>query len=128
MKSKRQQSSVLGAVLPITCYSVAFIGLAAVMGSTKDLFRANLQALIDDPDADWSPASVARALDVNRSTVSSWLNGNKFPRHDQIDAMAKLFNVPAARFLLDPEDNRLMTPEVAIEVLSKMVRAQRTAK
>lgn len=105
-------------------------------GKTKELFAANLRALLDDKvrnppqgetRADWSQAAFARRIGVDGGTVSRWLKGDVLPHADQLDALADLFKIPVMRFFADPSDHRPpMTPEKALEVLTEIVRARAT--
>lgn len=42
---------------------------------------------------DKTQTDIAKYLGVNKSTVSSWFNGNRIPRMDKIDRLCTMFNV-----------------------------------
>jgi transcriptional regulator with XRE-family HTH domain len=42
---------------------------------------------------DWSPADLARRMDVNTGTVSRWLTGSRRPRPDACDKLADALGV-----------------------------------
>jgi transcriptional regulator with XRE-family HTH domain len=47
-------------------------------------------------DAGKTQAEIARDLQINKATVSSWMNGTRVPRMDKIDLLAHYFNVSRA--------------------------------
>ena len=44
-------------------------------------------------DKGLSQADLARALDINKATVSSWMNGTRIPRLHKIDSIAEILGV-----------------------------------
>lgn len=69
-----------------------------------------------------SQTDMARTLEINESTVSSWVNGNKYPRRDKIELMADYFRVMPSDITDDKiEDNKVTTiPVSTVPVLSKV--------
>lgn len=65
---------------------------------------------------------MAKDLNINESTVSSWVNGKKYPRRDKIEMMADYFNIMPS----DITDNKTQEetaktfPVVEIPVVSKV--------
>lgn len=94
----------------------------------KELLAENLRTLLDQRG--WSQAELARELGISAPQVSKWLAKTSFPRIDQLDAMADLFDVPLLRFFADPnnEGGGLMSPEEALRVLGEVVKHQRKSK
>lgn len=117
---------------PMRCYSVVCLGLAAMAEKkSKDLFKANLNALIDqakralskeEARKTWTQAAFAERMQVSESTASRWLHGESLPHAEELDRLAEMFKVPVMRFFADPDaaPTSVMTPEQAIEVLSKL--------
>jgi len=42
-------------------------------------------------EADKSPAEISKALGINKSTLSSWMNGHRTPKMDKIDMLCQYF-------------------------------------
>lgn len=51
-----------------------------------------------------SQTDMAKELNLNESTVSSWVNGAKYPRRDKIELMADYFGVMPSE-ITDKHDN-----------------------
>ena len=59
--------------------------------NTREIFAKNLSYFLDLRGK--SQIDVSRDLDVATGTVSSWVNGAKFPRVDKIQALADYLGV-----------------------------------
>lgn len=55
-----------------------------------------LQKLLDALNI--TPYRIGKETSVKAQTLSSWKNGEYFPKRDKIEVLAKYFNVPAAYF------------------------------
>lgn len=64
---------------------------------TKAIFAHNLNRLLRL--AGETQVDLIRALGVSKSTVSSWCAGDKMPRMDKIEALARHFDVPKSTLL-----------------------------
>lgn len=53
------------------------------------LVSKNLKRLAYESDK--SPAEIAKALGINKSTLSSWMNGHRIPKMDKIDMLCSYF-------------------------------------
>lgn len=53
------------------------------------LVSKNLKRLAYESDK--SPAEIAKALGINKSTLSSWMNGHRIPKMDKIDMLCNYF-------------------------------------
>ena len=57
----------------------------------KEILAQNLKALLDRKGK--TQTEMAKDLNLRESTVSSWVNGIKYPRRDKIEMLADYFNV-----------------------------------
>lgn len=87
-----------------------------------DLFRYNLKRLIESRFE--TAAAFCRASGIGHSLVSNWLSGNRFPRPEQMDRVAKACKVPVDRLLLSPNEKRegSVTVQQALVVLERHLR------
>lgn len=72
-------------------------GLKMSEYETKIVFSKNLRKILDDRGI--SQAALASAVGSAESTVSSWCTGEKMPRMNKIERMAKYFNVKKSDLL-----------------------------
>lgn len=61
------------------------------MDEYKKTFIANMQRLMKKYDL--TQSELAQKLDVNKTVVSSWMTGARFPRMNTIQKLAYIFNV-----------------------------------
>jgi len=59
--------------------------------SQRSVLAKNIQTLLDDKNV--IQTDMARNLKIPETTVSSWLNGKKYPRIGNIQKMADYFGV-----------------------------------
>lgn len=64
---------------------------------TKAVFAKNLSRLLQQNGQ--NQVDLMRALGVSKSTVSSWCTGEKMPRMDKIEAIARHFGVHKSALL-----------------------------
>ena len=57
-------------------------------------------------EADKTPADMARDLKINKSTISSWMNGHRTPKMDKIDLLCKYFGCTRDDLMLPYDPNR----------------------
>ena len=50
-----------------------------------------------------SQVQMSRELNINKATISSWMNGTRIPRMDKIDILCNYFNVKRAD-IMEPQD------------------------
>ena len=62
----------------------------------------NLRRIMYENDK--SQAEVARALNISKATLSSWMNGTRIPRMQNIDMLCHYFNVSRAEIMEKPEE------------------------
>lgn len=65
----------------------------------KKVFARNLNRLLEINDK--QPADIVRDLGVPFSTVSNWINGEKFPRMGKIEMLANYLGVEKSDLLED---------------------------
>lgn len=58
---------------------------------SKEILSKNLKKLLSRKGK--SQTDMAKELELNESTVSSWINSAKYPRRDKIELMADYFGV-----------------------------------
>lgn len=51
-----------------------------------------------------SQVQMSRELNINKATISSWMNGTRIPRMDKIDMLCNYFNVKRAD-IMEPQEN-----------------------
>lgn len=97
----------------------------------KHILSRNLKRYITMSGKDRK--EVARALNVPYSTLTDWINGNKYPRIDNIEKMAIYFGVSKSNLIEDFEqkkkDNDAMTDIIVrlrmdkdlLEVVNKII-------
>lgn len=61
------------------------------MKKTSQVFTENLNRLMEEKDI--KQVDISQHLGVSRSAVSAWCSGEKFPRIDKVDMLARLFGV-----------------------------------
>ena len=66
---------------------------------SKEIFAKNLKKFVAVSGKDRK--EIARALGVPYSTLTDWINGNKYPRIDNIDKMAAYFGVSKSDLIED---------------------------
>lgn len=76
------------------------------MYETKKIFSKNLSNLLSDQKK--TQVDVAEALGVSTSTVSSWCTGEKMPRMDKVERLAKYLSVGKSDLL---EENKSPVPK-----------------
>lgn len=68
----------------------------------REIFARNLKRLLEMNDK--QPADIVRDLGIPFSTVSNWVNGEKFPRMGQIEMLANYLGVEKSDLLEDKGD------------------------
>ena len=69
---------------------------------SKTILSNNLKDLLNRKGK--TQTDMAKELDLKESTVSSWINGLKYPRRDKIELMADYFGVMPSE-ITDKHDN-----------------------
>lgn len=70
----------------------------------KKIFAENLNYYMSINNK--TPADLIKLLNVSKSTVSSWRNGEKTPRMDKIEILAKYFNCLKSDLIEEKKDKR----------------------
>lgn len=74
-------------------------------------FSRRLRMLLEDGDV--SHNTLAKAIGVERSTVSNWARGHRVPSIEQLIAICEFFQVPITHFFDEPvEVIRFHDPEL----------------
>lgn len=68
----------------------------------REIFARNLKRLLEMNDK--QPADIVRDLGIPFSTVSNWVNGEKFPRMGKIEMLANYLGVEKSDLLEDKGD------------------------
>jgi len=55
-------------------------------------------------DKEVSNTELAKAVGVNRTTISAWKSGEQIPRLQKVEKMAKFFNMEISEFIALGED------------------------
>lgn len=78
--------------------------------TSRMIFQKNLKYFMEHDKV--NQTDIAKALGVNRSTVSAWITGRGFPRADIIQQIAMYFGVRVSDLVLEvqeeTEDDRLL--------------------
>lgn len=69
----------------------------------RELFARNLKRLLEMNDK--QPADIVRDLGIPFSTVSNWINGEKFPRMGKVEMLANYLGVEKSDLLEDKGDS-----------------------
>lgn len=97
----------------------------------KEVLAKNLKKYIAKSGKD--RADIAREVDLPYSTLTDWVNGNKYPRINNIEKLASYFNVSKSDLIEDFEeikkDNdtlaaiivKLRTNKELLEVVEKLL-------
>lgn len=93
---------------------------------TKEIFAKKLSTLLATTNE--TQASLAAQMNVAPSSVSGWCSGEKMPRMDKIEWIAKHFDVPRS-FLLEeqsalPKDALPYEPTHRIPILGRIAAGQ----
>lgn len=78
--------------------------------------EANARKIFEDNLKYWmkrrnkEQADIARDLNINISTVSSWYNGKAYPRVDKMQMLSDYLNIPM-RFLTDEREEKETLPD-----------------
>lgn len=70
----------------------------------KEVFSKNLKRFVDVSGKDRK--DIANTLNIPYSTLTDWLNGNKYPRIDNIEKLAKYFGVSKSDLIEDFDKKR----------------------
>lgn len=71
------------------------------------IIARNLRRLIYEREK--TQADVARDLDISKATLSSWMNGTRTPKIENIDMLCKYFGVPRSA-IMEPDGLTRETP------------------
>lgn len=75
----------------------------------KKIFAKNLQYYMDKKGVDRS--QLCADVEFGYSTVSEWLNANKYPRIDKIEKLANYFNIPKSYLIEEHNDESAPTDD-----------------
>lgn len=92
-------------------------------GYDNNIFSKNLNSYMEKTDT--KSIDLARALNVSKSTVSSWVNAQKIPRMDKIEALADYFGILKSDLL---EDHNALNNETITMGLKENLKQLRTEK
>ena len=94
--------------------------------TNRENFRRNINRLMDIREC--SQADICRYLNVSSATVSNWCTGQKYPRTEAMERIAKFFNVSVFELVCDHESDeermlrifRVLSPIVKEKALERM--------
>lgn len=102
----------------------------------KEIFAKNLNKYITKSGKD--RGEVAKELSISYSTLTDWVNGNKYPRINNIEKLAEYFKISKSDLIEDFEDIKkdndalvriivkLRTNKELLEVVEKLLSLDRT--
>lgn len=98
-------------------------GDTTTMGN-KEVMSKNLKRYITKSGKDRS--TIAEELNLSYSTLTDWVNGNKYPRINNIEKLAAYFNVSKSELIEDFEkikndNDRLVTVIVKLRVNNELL-------
>lgn len=85
--------------------------------ASKDVLAKNLRKYISMSGKDRK--EIARALNIPYSTLTDWVNANKYPRIDNIEKMAVYFGVSKSDLIEDFEKKK-KDNDVLADIIVKM--------
>lgn len=78
----------------------------------KEIIAQNIKFYMDKSGKDRN--EICEALQINYSTLSEWINGNKYPRIDAIEKLANYFSIQKSD-LIEPRNNNETNVTLAAE-------------
>ena len=85
----------------------------------KEIIAQNIKFYMDKSSKDRN--EICEALQINYSTLSEWVNGNKYPRIDAIEKLANYFGIQKSD-LIEPRNNNETTGTLTAEDKDLLVR------
>ena len=70
--------------------------------SNKEIFSNNLRLFMKQKNK--SRKEICDDLNIKYTTFADWYNGNKYPRIDKIELLAKYFNIQKSYFIENKDD------------------------
>lgn len=65
--------------------------------NSNEIFAKNLQKYMEMNDV--SRQDLSQALGISYFTITSWVNGSKYPRIDKIEKLAAYFNIQKSKLI-----------------------------
>lgn len=102
----------------------------------KEILAKNLNKYISKSGKD--RGEIAKELNISYSTLTDWVNGNKYPRINNIEKLAEYFKISKSDLIEDFEDIKkdndalvriivkLRTNKELLEVVEKLLSLDRT--
>lgn len=102
----------------------------------KEILAKNLNKYITKSGKD--RGEIAKELNISYSTLTDWVNGNKYPRINNIEKLAEYFKISKSDLIEDFEDIKkdndalvriivkLRTNKELLEVVEKLLSLDRT--
>lgn len=89
------------------------------MVNNRNIFAENLRRLMDE--AGKTRKDICEALGISYFTVSSWVNGSKYPRMDKVEMLAKYFGVSKSDLIEDKDtEAKKKKVDVAVEIVVRL--------
>lgn len=89
------------------------------MVNNRNIFAENLRRLMDE--AGKTRKDICEALGISYFTVSSWVNGSKYPRMDKVEMLAKYFGVSKSDLIEDREtEAKKKKVDVAVDIVVRL--------
>lgn len=87
--------------------------------NNRNIFAENLRRLMDE--AGKTRKDICEALGISYFTVSSWVNGSKYPRMDKVEMLAKYFGVSKSDLIEDREtEAKKKKVDVAVDIVVRL--------
>lgn len=87
--------------------------------NNRNIFAENLRRLMDE--AGKTRKDICEALGISYFTVSSWVNGSKYPRMDKVEMLAKYFGVLKSDLIEDREtEDKKKKVDVAVDIVVRL--------
>lgn len=87
--------------------------------NNRNIFAENLRRLMDE--AGKTRKDICEALGISYFTVSSWVNGSKYPRMDKVEMLAKYFGVSKSDLIEDKDtEAKKKKVDVAVEIVVRL--------
>ena len=92
----------------------------------KSVFSRNLKYLMDVNNK--SRQEVSNALGISYFTITSWVNGTKYPRMDKVEMLANYFGVLKSDLIEEMTEDRKQLHEKSDTIADVAIRMQTDEK
>lgn len=86
---------------------------------SKNIFAENLQKYMKENGV--SRRDLSEALGISYYTVTSWVNGSKYPRMDKVEMMADYFGILKSDLIEDKSvEEKKQKTDVAVDIVFRL--------